>query len=275
MNTRPTRTGLPTAPALDVRTEDGRTFQFSRPFLIGRDQACDVQINNGRVSRRHALVALEAGQWQVHDQESGNGIYVDGQRVDKVAVGSRALTVRLGPDGPAVTMAVSASAPLEVIRTTQLDRYVREQPGEAPAGNRTMMFRVTIKKQRRTYHILLGAALIVGVAIAIYAYRTRQQLDQVRAAAEDVFYQMKALDVLVAQTERRLAEAHLPGTEDELKRYQQQRRQRERSYEEYISRLGIYSHALSNQERAILRVTRRLGECDMAPPPDYLMQMNR
>ena len=51
--------------------------------------------------------------------------------------------------------------------------------------------------------------------------------------------------------------------------------ERERSYEEYVSRLGIYNHALSNQERAILRVTRRLGECDMAPPPDYLMQMSR
>src|SRR5262249_6205996 len=156
----------------------GRKFQFSRPFLIGRDQTCDVQINNGRVSRRHALGALEGGQWQIHDQQSGNGIYVNGERVDKVAVGNTGLTVRLGRDGPAVTMAVSASAPPEMIRTTQLDRYVREQPGEAPAGNRTMMFRVAIKKQRRTYHILLGAALIVGLVIAIYAYHTRQQLDQ-------------------------------------------------------------------------------------------------
>ena len=178
MNTRTTRAGLSPTPALAVRTDDGRKFQFSRPFLIGRDQACDVQINNGRVSRRHALVAIEAGQWQVHDQESGNGIYVAGQRVDKVTVGSGELTINLGPDGPAVTMMVSALPPVEVVRTTQLDRYVREQPGEAPVGNRTMMFRVAIKKQRRTYHILLGVVLLVGVAIAIYAYQTRQQLAQ-------------------------------------------------------------------------------------------------
>jgi len=162
---------------------------------------------------------------------------------------------------------------MEMVRTTQLDRYVREQPGEAPAGNRTMMFRVTIKRQRRTYHILLGAALLVGVAIAIYAYHTRQQLDEAKAGAEEVFYRMKEFDVLVAQTERQLAQA--PGGEDTLRRYRQQRRQLEESYEEYVSRLGIYNHALSNQERAILRVTRRLGECDMAPPPDYLMHVNR
>src|SRR6188508_2442729 len=91
-------------PPLEVQLEDGRTLRFTRPFLIGREPTCDVVIDNSRVSRRHVLVAFENGQWQLHDQQSGNGIIVAGHRVPSARVGER-LSVRLGPEGPLVTLA--------------------------------------------------------------------------------------------------------------------------------------------------------------------------
>ena len=91
--------GAPPAPALSVRTEDGRRFRLARTFHIGREQDCEVRIDDGRVSRKHAVVSFEEGHWLLRDRQSGNGIYVNGQRVESVAIDA-SVTVRLGPDGP-------------------------------------------------------------------------------------------------------------------------------------------------------------------------------
>src|SRR4051794_23719366 len=99
MSTLPTS---PVVPRLNVRTGDGRVFRMVRPFSIGREAACDVQIDDGRVSRKHAAASFEDDRWIVRDQQSGNGVYVDGRRVEAAPIDG-ALTITLGPDGPAIT----------------------------------------------------------------------------------------------------------------------------------------------------------------------------
>ena len=96
-------------PLLSVRTEDGRTFRFSRPFHIGREHDCDVRIEDGHVSRKHVMVSFGNGRWRLRDQRSGNGVFVDGQRVDSASIDSR-LTIQLGADGPLVTMELEGRA---------------------------------------------------------------------------------------------------------------------------------------------------------------------
>src|SRR5262245_1049444 len=93
------RVSSPAIPALNVRTGDGRSFRFSRPFHIGREHDCDVHIDDPRVSRKHAVVSFGNGQWRLLDLRSGNGVFVDGERVETVPIDST-LTVRLGSDGP-------------------------------------------------------------------------------------------------------------------------------------------------------------------------------
>ena len=90
-------------PILSVRTEDGRTFRFSRPFHIGRQHDCDVQIEDAHVSRKHVMVSFGNGRWRIRDQQSGNGVFVDGQRVETASIDS-SLTIQLGADGPIVVM---------------------------------------------------------------------------------------------------------------------------------------------------------------------------
>ena len=81
-------------PMLSVRTEDGRAFRFSRPFHIGREHDCDVRIEDAHVSRKHVIVSFGNGHWRLRDQQSGNGVFVDGQRVDTASID-------IEPDDPA------------------------------------------------------------------------------------------------------------------------------------------------------------------------------
>src|SRR5262245_40753319 len=114
-------------PILVVRTEDGRTLRFSRSFHIGREHDCGVRIDDGRVSRKHVLVSFDDGRWQIADQKSGNGIYVNGRRVEAVPV-DPIVSIRLGPDGPMLTIEVEGAA----ARTPR-------PPAPPPAGGETML----------------------------------------------------------------------------------------------------------------------------------------
>src|SRR3954470_11052816 len=156
-------------PILTVRTDDGRTFRFSRPFQTGRERGCDVQIEDPSVSRRHVLVSYGNSRWLVRDQQSGNGVFADGGRIESIAIDSP-LTIQLGATGPYIRLAVeSAPAPspsagdeLDAPTPTMIaDRYFRPAVGEEPVGGRTMMIRRAFqqvhRRQRRVYLMMVAA----------------------------------------------------------------------------------------------------------------------
>ena len=51
------------------------------PYLIGRDTACDLRIESGSVSRRHALLTFGGDGWEIVDLDSRNGIVLNGRRI--------------------------------------------------------------------------------------------------------------------------------------------------------------------------------------------------
>lgn len=54
-----------------------------RRTLIGRDAECDLVVNMGLVSRRHAIIYNHGGRYFIEDLDSANGTYVNGRRVHK------------------------------------------------------------------------------------------------------------------------------------------------------------------------------------------------
>jgi hypothetical protein len=54
----------------------------SRPLTIGRDDGNDIQLLDGRVSRRHGLIEYADGQYVIVDLQSANGIIVNGTRIE-------------------------------------------------------------------------------------------------------------------------------------------------------------------------------------------------
>ncbi|HKB09895.1 MAG TPA: transglycosylase SLT domain-containing protein [Vicinamibacterales bacterium] len=278
-------TGATVTPRLRVRTSDGREFRLVRPFVIGRELDCDVRVEDGRVSRRHATVSFEDGRWMVRNQ-SGNGVFVGGRRMDEAAV-DRALTITLGAEGPGITLEVESAAapaprppapPVAGGETMMyIDRYLKAIDGDEPVGGRTMMIRKAFqkvqRKQKRKYTWIIAAAAALAIAAIGYAYYSHRQVAQQKVIAEELFYQMKSLDVEFATLEQRVAASGSKAPEDQVRRYLERRRQMETNYDRFISGLKLYDHNLSPQEQLILRVTRLLGECETAAPPEYLAEV--
>jgi len=99
------------AGTLEVSWEDSagpHTMRFDRGFVIGRDAACGLRLDDPMVSRQHARVRLERGVWLLEDLGSRNGTLLDGALVERVALPRRA-SVRLYAAGPALRLEQQAS----------------------------------------------------------------------------------------------------------------------------------------------------------------------
>ncbi len=55
-------------------------------YVIGRSQEANCQIKDSSISRAHARIDLDAGQWTISDLDSFNGILVNGQKKDDIVL---------------------------------------------------------------------------------------------------------------------------------------------------------------------------------------------
>lgn len=81
----------------------------SGSFLIGRSPQCDIVLDSGRVSRRHARVSVSEQGVFVEDLGSRNGTFINGEQVkgkarikvgDYLIIASRPLRLVEGSDAP-------------------------------------------------------------------------------------------------------------------------------------------------------------------------------
>ncbi len=60
---------------------EGRAFALGERSVIGRQAGCDLQLADNTVSRHHAVIVEEKGEYYVEDLGSSNGTYVNGHEV--------------------------------------------------------------------------------------------------------------------------------------------------------------------------------------------------
>jgi hypothetical protein len=281
---------MPAAPVLRVRMADGTVQRFARSFHIGRDRECELSIQDVHVSRRHAVVLLADGRWSLRDLQSANGVFVDGRAVEIASIDGDTI-VSLGHDGPQLAFALErAAAPLASPPASSVDagqpvddtmlvddyaeRYFGGDTSEVAVGGRTMMIRRAFhrvqQQQKRRHRGIVAALACVALAAGGYAFYTYRQLSKQQAIAEQIFYSMKAIDVNIAEVEQRMATTG--AGQDQVRRYLDERRKLEANYDQFVA--GLSSRNMSEQDRLILRVTRALGECDLAAPPDYIREVH-
>ena len=74
-------------PALVVRAGGGRAGESFRPAgertRIGRSPDCEIFLDDVTVSRNHAVLIQEGGEFSVEDQGSLNGTFVNRKRIDR------------------------------------------------------------------------------------------------------------------------------------------------------------------------------------------------
>jgi hypothetical protein len=84
---------------------NGRPYELSRDVVVlGRSRECDITLNDANVSRRHAEIRRENGNWLIVDLGSTNGIEVNGKRTnraklehdDRITLGRTEVTFETG-----------------------------------------------------------------------------------------------------------------------------------------------------------------------------------
>ena len=88
---------------------------FFDVFRIGRDESCEVRLDDPLISRRHAEIRFEHGRWWVVDLASRNGTRLDGRLVERAPLpptcavqlyeAAPAIGLELGGPSAAITVA--------------------------------------------------------------------------------------------------------------------------------------------------------------------------
>ncbi|GAA4627394.1 FHA domain-containing protein [Actinoallomurus vinaceus] len=83
-----------------------------RTYRVGRDPGSEIVVAVDGVSRSHATLRFEAGQWVLEDNGSANGSYEGGRRIQRVAVAPGS-EIRLGhpEQGVPLTFRAGQTAP--------------------------------------------------------------------------------------------------------------------------------------------------------------------
>jgi len=130
------------------------------------------------------------------------------------------------------------------------------------------------KKQRWKYLPAIIGLGVVALGAGGYAFWLHQQAAKQKALAEELFYNMKSLDVDIANVEKLVMQSNNEKGREEIVKYQARRKEMEKNYERFLSTLHVYDAKLTPQQRLILRVARIFGECELAMPPDFEKEVN-
>jgi pSer/pThr/pTyr-binding forkhead associated (FHA) protein len=75
----------------------GKTIKINRgDFTIGRDDSCDFLLDEDGVSRLHCRIEGKDGAYTLKDNDSTNGIYLNGTKVGEPQILKQNDTIRIG-----------------------------------------------------------------------------------------------------------------------------------------------------------------------------------
>ena len=276
------------APVIHVILKKGlagrEEYKFTRPFQIGRSADCDVQVLEEDVSRRHAAVEYRNGQWVISDLESSNGIWVNGEQVSEVRLHDQT-EVELGSGGPLLLFLIPGeaatalhplpSAAAEGDRESLEDyaRYYFGDASETGIGERTMMVRKAFQRvrrsQKRRYIWIIAVSASICLIAVTYAVFKHLETEKQKRLAGEIFYAMKALELEFAEVLALARKTEDKETIVAVEGFKAKYSSLEESYDRFVDSLGIYGKTVDEREKAILRVARTFGECEINMPEAF------
>ncbi|MCH2110906.1 MAG: FHA domain-containing protein, partial [Polyangiaceae bacterium] len=97
-----------------LRYQQGLYSLSREPFIVGREDDCQLCLSDPLTSRRHARFIVEGERVLVEDLESRNGVFVNAERIvgravlsdgDRISIGDQILVVERKNDQKRETMA--------------------------------------------------------------------------------------------------------------------------------------------------------------------------
>jgi hypothetical protein len=254
-------------------------FRFAETVRIGRASTNAIVVNDDIVSGEHFELRSSDDGWEILDLGSRNGTYVDGERVTHTRLG-RKTAVRLGPGGPSLYLTIPSLTPRVVTREVApldiAERYFADDEPE-DMSTRTGLIRQALQVRRaqetqswlariRHLHVALGILVLLALGSGGVAIWQASRARTLRAAASDVFYAMKSLELDVHRLE---AKAGPDRT------VQERRARLEAQYDDLLETLRIYSPRTPPDVKLIYRMVHRLGESEATVPRGFVNEVRK
>lgn len=255
-----------------------KRYEFTADFKIGRGNECEIILQDSAVSRVHAQVEFNEGRWWYEDLKSSNGTYKDGAKVERIPL-TRSTRLGLGANGPLLIFEIEGGATLDAtsaqkqqdLSLSSVERHYFEDTG-GPAGERTQMVRKAFKQRRRKYANIIAIVAVLALAAAGYAVWKHLQQEKLRGLAEEIFYQMKQMDLDYAALVQKLTQSNDPRLKEEAAKYLTRRRELQDKYDEFVKELGVYD-VKDEVDKSILHIARVFGECEINMPKEFVEQV--
>lgn len=316
--------------------EDGVVLKgasFSRDFSVGRSSDNDFVISNKAISRHHLAIRKEQDGWWVYDLNSTNGVCINNERVLQKSRLILPVVVSLRKSGFSlkVESIVQVDDQLQPIQTEvhNLKNTAKKEPAnkdnskealkarllanveDEDLGDHTRMIRSIIqedrvKNSRKHKKSIWASSVLFFIALIFISYQ-QFTLSNARTLAIDMFYDIKALEVSLSQSEIWLSESaevldlmtsailnkqleidqsqiviEQERIAAEKQRLAQQRlalknmKERYQYYVEQASPLRIgFSSKTHYENELIARVARGFGESELELPEGFVDEVRR
>jgi len=187
----------------------GRRYKLGEgDYIIGRRSDCQIFVPDMRVSRQHARIRRENGQWAIEDLGSNNGTYVNGQRVqsgalhdqDEIVIANNRIRVELPEAQPRGRSEFDAHVTVVDLKSPSImmaseDSHSSDSQRFLHSSAVLAGVQDSLREQRILERKLTAISSILE--IAAQATEPNQLLDALCGALLDVFASADSVGVLV------------------------------------------------------------------------------
>ena len=263
---------------IDFPGPDGKrtSKKFRQRFVVGRDEGCEVRIQDEGISRRHFEVFHDGKSWWIKDLNSSNGTFIKGSRIDQAPLTEKA-TVEFFARGPVVYLSVTQSNISNRIPDSGRTRRESSAPAPTqlpPVRTAPNLDEITGKHRRQLFAgmAIMGALLAVALGVIVYQHNDRSDA---LALAEQHFYEIKALELELARLKQDLArqpERPLPPSVRDASQRLQAMQDR---YANLTKERELIGSHRSKDDLLIFRIARTFGEYDLSIPDNFVSEVKR
>ncbi len=270
-----------------VDVEKGHThrteYQFNELFRIGNDSSCEIRIFDDAINPFHAAVYPYQQKWWIKDLGSRSGTYLNGRSIQNEPLPIPA-TLELGRGGPTLAITGEKSETILTPKKEEpgLDHYLKHYFTESEddtAGDHTRMvrqaFSVVKKRQRKKSFGIIALITLLFLAAVGYGVHKHFEVLKHRALAKEIFYEMKSMELEYAKLLKSARFRMDRKSRELVENYWARQEKLEKSYEKFTDALGVYGEDTPPEDRAILRVVRIFGECEIDIPDRFLREVKR